>query len=262
MRSILSFVLIPPALFLTGCLVVTVPAPTPEKPRLPDATLEPQPNQGTGIVVIGDNNGIIVGGTSVSRTGQTVGVGEVVSQSRKLGSFMRISCTGTLDIEVVCGKAQSVTVTAQANLQSLIRTEVRGDTLTITEEGSLYTDKPLRVKVTCPTLDTISSRGTGSVIVSQLKAESLSVDLSGTGTITLSGTTETADLQLSGTGELDAEDLQAHEATAQCSGTGSLLVWASQRLDARVSGTGSILYKGKPEQLREQISGLGAIRQR
>ena len=262
MRSIFSFSLIVFALSTTGCLVVTVPGPTPEKISLPSAPPEPQANQGSTIVVVGDNHGVIINNGTASLHSQTLGTGETISQLRKLGSFTRLSCTGTLDVEVMCGKTQSVTVTAQANLQPLIRTEVHGDTLTITEEGSLHTDKPLRVKVTCPTLDSISSRGTGSVQVSQLKTHNVSVDLSGTGTITLSGTTEAADLQLAGTGELDAEDLQAHEVTAQCSGTGSLLVWATQRLDARVSGTGSVLYKGKPEQLREQTSGLGAIRQR
>ena len=49
---------------------------------------------------------------------------------------------------------------------------------------------------------------------------------------------------------------------ASCNGAGSISVYASERLDASVSGIGSIDYSGNPATVNRSVSGLGKISQK
>ena len=88
--------------------------------------------------------------------------------------------------------------------------------------------------------------GSGKVDLN-LKVARLSTKLSGSGTINLKGTATEHDLILSGSGRIKAYDLITEKTTALIAGSGSANVNTSEELDSKVSGSGSIRYKGDPK---------------
>ena len=54
-------------------------------------------------------------------------------------------------------------------------------------------------------------------------------------------------------------DLVARDVTATVSGSGQLLVDARGSLDASIPGSGVVLYTGRPADVRQDVSGNGAV---
>ena len=70
------------------------------------------------------------------------------------------------------------------------------------------------------------------------------------------------EIKVSGSGDIDARDLESTEAYVRVSGSGDVKVYAAEAIDARVSGSGDIAYYGDPEHVSRHVSGSGSIRKR
>lgn len=68
--------------------------------------------------------------------------------------------------------------------------------------------------------------------------------------------------EVSGAGDVRLERLAAQQAEVEVSGAGSVHVHASDFLTASVSGVGDVVYSGRPEQVKEDVSGVGEVRPR
>jgi hypothetical protein len=88
--------------------------------------------------------------------------------------------------------------------------------------------------------------------------QNLSVDLSGAGSLTASGTTDNLDVNISGFGDFKGADLHGITASVNISGAGSATVWVDDKLDAEISGAGSINYYGAAK-VAKQINGIGSV---
>jgi len=99
-------------------------------------------------------------------------------------------------------------------------------------------------KITSSSL-TFIIRGAGSAIA-EFEVTSLYAELSGAGNMKLSGKADTADINISGMGELDALALETREAVINLSGAGNVSVSCSQDLRINADGMGSIEYRGNP----------------
>lgn len=73
------------------------------------------------------------------------------------------------------------------------------------------------------------------------------VAIAGSGTVKLSGSSQEAELKISGSGDLYASGYQAKRVSATVSGSGNIECYATEFLKARTSGSGSVGYKGNPE---------------
>jgi hypothetical protein len=187
------------------------------------------------------------------------GSGKVISQPRTVGDFTAIDLDsiGTLTVDRTGN--YSLTVTTDDNLQSVVTSEVKNGTLVLSESGC-HNCSPTKIafKVTVGDLRKIDMPSTGAASIANLNEPSFVADISGTGSLTLSGKTELLKLDLSGTGSCDAHDLTVERATVDVDGTGSARVNATVELDGKVSGTGSIRYSGSPK-VSKHISGIGSI---
>jgi hypothetical protein len=101
-----------------------------------------------------------------------------------------------------------------------------------------------------------SSGNVRSLVVGGLYINAI---LSGSGRIDLSGDVNKADYTLNASGRIDALDLMAYDARTTSSGSGLIYVWATEYLEATVSGSGDILYRGEP-QTSFRVSGSGSIK--
>ena len=93
----------------------------------------------------------------------------------------------------------------------------------------------------------------------KIKAQQFTLYASGVLDADLSGETKDLKLDISGTGSLDATELNTTNCKVDISGMGTAEVNATENLDASVSGMGKIGYTGHPR-VYAHTSGFGRIR--
>lgn len=107
----------------------------------------------------------------------------------------------------------------------------------------------------------VNISGSGSVRFDDLQADQLRFEISGAGDGQLAGNVSDLRLGMSGKGKMVADQLRAVRANVSISGVGNAQVWATEKLYINVSGVGTVEYWGSPQVLRN-TSGLATINSR
>ena len=189
------------------------------------------------------------------------GSGKIVTEPRTVSDFSAVSLSGSGHVIVEQTGTESLTVTADDNLLPYIKTEVHGNTLELGTKDSMTNLNPTEdivYKLTVKNLDDVRISGSGQADVKSLTENQLQVRISGSGDMTGQGTVDDLDLRISGSGSYSGQQLKSKRATVGVSGSGSVLVNASDTLKASVSGSGSVEYVGDP-QVSSNVSGSGSV---
>ena len=168
----------------------------------------------------------------------TVGSGDLVTESRSVGSFDGLDVSEGINVNLLVdpGAVPSVSVTFDDNLLSKLVTEVRGGTLVIEFDGSVSILGSGRfVDVTVDSLDSIEVSG--------------GADLNGSGTAT--------DYRLSASGgaDVDLAGLDAANVEVDISGGANARVFASVSVVGEASGGAALTVSGDPDQSGIDTSG-------
>jgi hypothetical protein len=186
------------------------------------------------------------------------GSGVASTEKRTVDEFTGIDLSGSGKVNVVCGQAQSVTVTVDDNLQEIITTEVVDGVLEIGSSQSYSSKVGLTVDISVPTLNRLEASGACNATIENCETEKLLLDVSGAGKLAVSGTVANVELDLSGAGSVDLSNLSAKKAKIDMSGAAKATVNASDELDVAISGVGKVSYLGDPV-VKQQLSGLGKV---
>ncbi|MGJ3234618.1 head GIN domain-containing protein [Marivirga sp.] len=100
--------------------------------------------------------------------------------------------------------------------------------------------------------------GTGSMEV-DIKSESIDAKLSGPGSLTIKGYANKMDIENSGAGSIDAYDFEVQNANASLFGLGSMKINVSDKLDAKIYGSGNMLVKGATKEIVKKEYGAGLV---
>lgn len=202
-------------------------------------------------------------GTVQFGQGPLSGSGNVTTEPRTVAAFNAIDMSGVGEVIITQGEAVGLNIEADDNFQPLILSEVRNDTLFLSMKPKVNLRHFTRMifHVTIKEFTRLTLSGAALVKVHNLSGDKLTVDHSGAGSVTIAGTVNEQRVTLSGAGTYDGAALVSKQATVDLRGLGSMVVQVRERLDATISGAGSIEYIGSPE-LHKTISGLGSIRQR
>jgi hypothetical protein len=163
-----------------------------------------------------------------------------------------------LDIRVESGKLIIATkpdfvirptqFTIYTNSRNLKKAHVSGS-------GDLY----LRGEVNAENFD-LNVAGSGTIHTDSLLCSEIKVKVSGSGTAQLIGAAKDALYMVSGSGDINAFEFLTQILECNVSGSGSINAYPTEKLDAWVSGSGNIRYKGLPEFVNTSVSGSGNIR--
>lgn len=215
---------------------------------------------------------------------------EFRQETRAVAGFRRIEIEGQVNVTLVQGAAEGVTIEAPSSSLARIRTAVRGDTLVVevAEARSIWqwfsgraTSRTPHVTIRLRDIDRIEAAGAVTLDADSLKSNDLRVDLAGAGTLKLrdlQATTLRIDgsgaikveiggkvvrqkVDLSGAGSYQAERLVSDDAVVEVSGAGKAVVNARNSLAVDISGAGKVEYLGDPK-LKQSISGVGKITRR
>jgi hypothetical protein len=86
------------------------------------------------------------------------------------------------------------------------------------------------------------------------------VEISGSGKIEASGSAQSIKASISGSGRVNASNLEVDKCTVRISGSGDVEIHVKSELDANISGSGTVSYKGNPSHVNGHSSGSGKVR--
>ena len=190
----------------------------------------------------------------------TKGSGQITTETRQVAGFTKVELSGTGELTIERTGTESLTISAEDNILPLLTSEVSGDALVLGTKPNteIVPSKPITYSLTVKDLTGLSVSGSGSVRASDLTTDSLTTKISGSGTITTSGTVGAHDLDISGSGGYRAEQLMSKTVKARISGSGNASVLVSDTLDVTISGSGTLTYSGDPK-VTQEISGSGKL---
>jgi hypothetical protein len=204
------------------------------------------------------------------------GSGRLVTESREVGDFDRVTLTSSGEVILTQGDRGSLTVETDDNVMQYVTSEVKGGTLTLgTEIGKLVRPTWLKFTLSVEDLDGLTVSGSGDIVaerfdtdrleikvsgsgdmrIDALTAQAVEVRISGSGDVELAGQATEQNVTISGSGKYRAGDLRSETASVTISGSGDATLWATESLKARVTGSGSASYYGTP---KTDVSGSGS----
>ncbi len=211
------------------------------------------------------------------------GDGKVTESIRKVSGFDALDVSGVAQITVSEGKDYSVIVETDSNLQSVFETKVKGNVLVLGFKPgtSISHVTKLNVAITMPKLSAVSISGTSAItLADKFSGGSLGVDISGNGefsgaldyknvaldgsgssSFNISGKAEKIVAGISGAANINAKSFSVAKAVIDISGVGSVRIAVSETLEVSISGAGSVTYYGNPKNIKQDISGVGSIKQ-
>jgi hypothetical protein len=198
-------------------------------------------------------------GQQIGISGDVKGNGQLANERRAVVAASGIEVFGPVTVDVRVGPAPMIEVWGDSNLLPLLRTEMSGDTLRVWTNGNLMPQAELRVRFTTPALTRIHAAGKGRLTVTDLNGAKLTVIKNGTESMHLSGRVSSLDMQAEGSGNLNASALYSGNASVNMSGTGfvSLGQVKGDALTVNVRGEGSFQASGTVQSVNANVYGYG-----
>lgn len=190
------------------------------------------------------------------------GSGKMVTQAREIEPFVNLDANGSFDIEIRIGSEPSLELTFDDNIIDLIDTRVRGKTLFIDSDEGYSSRHACKVVVTVPKMESVQLNGSGDVFLEGIHGEIFECELNGSGDVVASGEIDELEIDISGSGDVDARELKAKNAYVRIHGSGDVKVFASEDFDGAVYGSGDIKYYGNPKHKSTHVAGSGSIKGR
>ncbi len=169
-----------------------------------------------------------VEGLNVSGSGNIIGQNVIKTDDLDLN----VSGSGTLQVEI----------------------EANGDV-----EADVSGSGDIDLKGKCRSFESDVS-GSGKVVLSADIAETADFGVSGSGRIAASGSARSVKTSISGSGKVLAADLVTNRCEVRISGSGDVEINVKDELNANISGSGSVAYKGNPGKVNSHSSGSGTVR--
>jgi len=203
-----------------------------------------------------------------------------------VGDFSGIKIEGYCEINYYAANADirpgTVTLSVQENVREYYKVEVVNNDLVVrtTKRVSFPFNQRPALTISAPALNRIAIDGAGAFTAhdkitadsltlalrgacsgsAELDVNHLSVDVSGAGNFKLSGRADTAGLNLSGAGDLDALALTSRNASVDLAGAGTIKINCTENLNIKANGVGTVEYRGNPG-INLSRGGLVSVRQ-
>jgi hypothetical protein len=150
--------------------------------------------------------------------------------------------------------ASSLNLNVSGSGSLLLDADVSGDV-----EGDVSGSGDINLKGKCGSFDSDVS-GSGKVELAMAIAGTADFSVSGSGKIIASGSSDAVKTNISGSGKVLAANLQTNRCDVRISGSGDVEINVKNELDATISGSGTVSYKGNPNKVNSNASGSGSVR--
>ena len=208
------------------------------------------------------------------------GEGDVVTQELLINEFTSVKSRGTSQVYITQGNEIKVEVEGQQNIIDNIEVDIQNGVWEIEFDKCQRNFTDLKIYITMPIIKSLEVSGSGdmfgqdafvvddidlkvdgsgSIDVAIDGATEVDARISGSGKIKLEGTTNYLGSKISGSGDLEAYDLEANIGNLKIVGSGDAEVTVYDELDVRIEGSGDVYYKGNPI-INVDITGSGDLK--
>lgn len=162
------------------------------------------------------------------------GSGELIGQTKITSEDLDLKVSGSGSIQVEVNVAHSL----DANLSGSGKLDLKGS---------------------CKKIDSHVS-GSGRVKLDASISDRAEFEISGSGKIEASGSANSVKASISGSGKVLGANLETTSCEINLSGSGDVEINVKDSLDAHISGSGTVSYKGNPSHVNSNASGSGKLR--
>lgn len=176
-----------------------------------------------------------------------------------------ISLAGPDKVIVTSGDTLTIDVEGDSGVTENLRFDLEDDSLEIGRAGDWRRSDVATIRVTMPSPDRVSMAGSGMLTVDrlgsgddaeitiagsgktdigQIKADSLEVNVAGSGSLKAAGTARTLELSIAGSGELDLRNLNVEDADVSIAGSGDAVFASDGSVEASIMGSGTVEVLG------------------
>lgn len=200
---------------------------------------------------------------------------------RKISGYESIILKGSFDVILTDNPQKEIRIQGEENIIPLVQTKLNGKTLELyfdSKKSIQY--KKLVVYVPAQGVNNlelmgsgdiknegvlksqtfdINLIGSGDIDLNNLTTEKTVVSLKGSGDVFLQGNSEILTANLEGSGDISAYEFIANEVNAVVKGSGDVEVYTKKSFVGQVDGSGDIKVKGKPANVSKSTKGSGNI---
>lgn len=209
------------------------------------------------------------------------GNGKVVTVNRTTNDYDGIAVGGSFNVILIKGSEGKITIKGEENIIPFITTEINNGTLKINykKNTNIRTTKRLTVTVTFKDIESVALGGSGNISSTAgiqasdfnislggsgnidliVNSDTLNSKIGGSGNIKLKGNTNTFKCSIAGSGSINAYSLNVDEVNATIAGSGGIKTTVKNKIKAKIVGSGSIYYKGNPQEINKKSVGSGSV---
>jgi Putative auto-transporter adhesin, head GIN domain len=207
------------------------------------------------------------------------GTGPSIDKKLNVSDFKGIDVSGGIDVILVQGSSESLTLTAQENLFEYITAKVDNGTLKIYTRNNLRPTQPMKARITFKEITNLKVSGGGDThgetpvnvealdvnisgggdFSSAINSEELKCNISGGGDAKIEGKTKVYNISVSGGGDLESK-VSAGSISCRIIGGGDLFLRneaQASKADIEINGGGDVDMKMSAEKLKCSVSGGG-----
>lgn len=205
-------------------------------------------------------------------------------ENRDVETFTQISLRTSVNVYVTQGNTQKIELSGDRGDFEKLETKVRGGELIIDDKNKdnwrNWSGLDIDVYITVKELDAISVAGSGDMVSKgkfkcddldisvagsgdlefEVDARDVDISIAGSGSVLLSGSSKMNKVSIAGSGKLDAEDMESNSYRISIAGSGRAKVHAKDEITSKITGSGSVYYKGDPSRVNNNSAGSGKIR--
>jgi len=162
------------------------------------------------------------------------GSGDIIVETRVVTNELDLNVSGSGNLKV------------EADVSGEMEADVSGS-------GDLY------VKGRCASFNSDIS-GSGKVNAGVTVANRAEFGVSGSGKVEASGSAAEVRVSISGSGKVLASNLETNICNVRISGSGDVEIAVKNEIDANITGSGSVRYRGEPSKVNSHATGSGSVR--
>lgn len=190
--------------------------------------------------------------------------------SRAIKNFHAVASSGAYEVHIKMSDKESLRIEGNEEDLGRIETVVQNGLLKIRTKRNINNwnipVNVVKIYITAIKLDGLMQSGSGTIevegdlnsasadiqlsgsgqIKAGLKTQSASINLSGSGNIVLDGKVGDLNVTLTGSGDVNADKLIAENVKVKLAGNGFAYVYAESELEAAIVGSGEVKYLGNP----------------
>jgi hypothetical protein len=184
----------------------------------------------------------------------------LTKESRNVSGFKEVELRGIGNLSIEQTGSESLTVEAEKDIMPKLKTRIVNGRLIIGPEANtnIQTAEPITYKLTVKDLKSLAVLGSANIDATGIETDRLAVTISGAGNVKMGGKADKQEINITGTGAYQTQNLKSKEVQIDVAGAGSAIVNVSEKLDAEISGVGSVEYIGDPT-IKQDVIGAGRV---